>query len=311
MTRTSFTIATRGSDLALWQARHVRQRMLDVRPDITVAIEVIKTEGDRIKDVPLAQFGGKGLFVKDIESALVAGRADFAVHSMKDVPGDLAPGLAMAAISARADPRDALISRTGVGLSEMPAGARFGTSSLRRQCQVRALCPKVAVATLRGNVPTRLARLERGDFDAILLAASGLDRLGLGDRITARLDPAAFLPAVGQGALGIEVRADDGDATALAHAAINDPDGARDVGAERAFLSMLDGGCQSPIAAFARLDGDALVITGLVGRPDGTGVIRGEVRGDPNGGIALGKALATDLLARGAGDILAELRAAS
>ncbi|RMH36263.1 MAG: hydroxymethylbilane synthase [Deltaproteobacteria bacterium] len=303
-------IATRGSALALWQANHVRDRLRAADPDLAVDLVVIRTRGDRILDVPLAKVGGKGLFVKEIEQALLDGRADLAVHSMKDVPADLEAGLALAAISERADPFDALVSRDGVRLDALPPGATVGTSSLRRQCQLRALRPDVTVVPLRGNVDTRLRKLDDGLFDAIVLASAGLVRLGHADRIVERLAPPAFLPAIAQGALGVETRADDADTIRRVRAALHCESDARRVRAERAVMARLDGGCQTPIAAFARLAGDALELSALVATPDGREVIRADRTGSSSEPEALGVAVAEELLARGADRILAACRAA-
>jgi hydroxymethylbilane synthase len=257
--RLSFTIATRGSALALWQANHVRDRLLALEPSLMIELLILKTTGDLIQDRPLAEVGGKGLFVKEIEEALLDRRADIAVHSMKDVPAELAPGLTMAAISEREDPADALITRTGGGLAELPAGARLGTSSLRRACQLKALRPDLEIVPLRGNVPTRIRRLDDGALDAIVLAAAGLRRLGYEGRISQRLDPETVsIPAAGQGALGIETRAGDGGTIQLLRDSCQHDDDATCVTAERAFLAELFGGCQAPMAAHARLDGDRL-----------------------------------------------------
>lgn len=268
-------IATRGSELALWQAHHVRDALRARDPSLEVELLTIKTQGDKILDTPLAKIGGKGLFVKEIQEALLRGDADLAVHSMKDVPIEQTPGLHMAAISTREDPVDALCSRSGAGLDALPAGARIGTSSVRRVAQIAARRGDLVIQSLRGNVGTRLRKLDEGQFDAIVLAAAGLKRLGLADRITERLAPPAFLPAIGQGALGIETRADDPATTELVRAALDDPDDGRRVRAERAFLTRLHGGCQTPIAAHATLAGDELELDGLVASLDGATILRG------------------------------------
>jgi hydroxymethylbilane synthase len=302
-------IATRGSALALWQAEHVKARIAAVDPAIAVAFEVIKTQGDKILDVSLAKVGGKGLFVKEIEEALLDGRADLAVHSMKDVPAELAPGLVLAAVSAREVPWDALCARSGVtGVDDLPPGARVGTSSMRRQCQLLARRPDLAIALLRGNVPTRIAKLDRGEFDAVVLAAAGLHRLGLADRITQLLPPEVSLPAVAQGVLGVEARAGDDRVIALARAAIHDPAEAQRVAAERSFLARMGGSCQTPLAAHAVLAGDILAIDGLAGMPDGSRILRDRVTGPSADAAALGVALAERLLAAGAEEILAATR---
>lgn len=297
-------IATRGSALALWQANHVRDRLLAREPDATIELVVLKTTGDAIVDRPLADIGGKGLFVKEIEEALLDRRADVAVHSMKDVPAELAPGLVMAAVSEREDPADALVSRHGGGVAELPPGARVGTSSLRRACQLRSRRPDLVIVPLRGNVPTRLGRLDAGELDAIVLAAAGLRRLGHQGRISERIDPALSVPAVGQGALGIETRADDVATMARVRAALHHDDDATCVAAERGFLAELFGGCQAPMAAHARLAGGRIELVGLIGRPDGSEIVRGE-RGGPRGQAeAIGRALGRELLGRGGRAIL-------
>jgi hydroxymethylbilane synthase len=303
-------IATRGSALALWQANHVRDRLRADDPSLDVELVIIKTKGDKILDVPLAKVGGKGLFVKEIERALLDEAADVAVHSMKDVPAELEAGLDMVAISTRANPFDALVSRNGESLAELPDGARVGTSSLRRQCQLRAARPDVEIVSLRGNVNTRLRKLDDGELDAVILAAAGLERLGFGDRIADRLEPPRFLPAIAQGALGIETRADDTDTIARVREAIHDASDAPRVLAERAFMARLEGGCQTPMAAYADWDGGGLHVRGLVSSVDASEMLRGEVRGLGEDAEALGRQLAEDLLERGAGRILAACIAA-
>lgn len=305
MTRT-ITIATRGSALALWQAEHLKARLLGVEPSLAIAFNVITTSGDKILDVPLAKVGGKGLFVKEIEQALLDGKADLAVHSMKDVPAELAPGLALTATSTREVPWDALCARAPVTVDTLPRGAKVGTSSMRRQCQLLAKRPDLEIAMLRGNVPTRLRKLDEGEFDAIVLAAAGLTRLGLADRITQLLTLDHAIPAVAQGVLGIEMRADaDPALLALVRRAIHDDAEARRVAAERTFLLRMGGSCQTPLAAHAIDDAGGLRLLGLCGMPDGTRILRGEVRGSAAEAEALGTRLAEELLARGAADILA------
>jgi hydroxymethylbilane synthase len=303
-------IATRGSALALWQAEHVKARLQAISPGLAVELLTIKTSGDAILDVPLSQVGGKGLFVKEIEEALLRNDADLAVHSMKDVPPELAPGLVLAATSTREDPHDALCCRPGTwgSLDELPTGARVGTSSLRRQCQLLARRPDLTIGMLRGNVPTRLRKLDEDQFDAVVLAAAGLTRLGLADRITQRLPPEICLPAVTQGVLGIETRAGDEPVMALARAAIHDAAEARATTAERAFLGRMGGSCQTPLAAHARVRGAGLVVDALCGTPDGTRVLRAQVSGTPDDTEAcarLGIAAAEALLAQGAAAIIA------
>ncbi|HWM86073.1 MAG TPA: hydroxymethylbilane synthase [Kofleriaceae bacterium] len=306
------TIATRGSALALWQAEHVKARLLAIEPELDISLLVLKTTGDKILDRPLSEVGGKGLFVKEIEQALLDGAADLAVHSMKDVPAELAPGLRMAAISAREDPRDALVSRGGEGLDRLAAGARVGTSSLRRVCQLRARRSDLVLVPLRGNVPTRLAAVERGALDAAVLAAAGLRRLGHEGRISELLDPSVCVPAGGQGALGVETRADDADAAERARRAVHSDEDAACVAAERGFTGRLGGGCQTPLAAHARpTGGGELHLVALIGRPDGTEIIRDERRGPASRATELGTDLAEELLARGGARILRDLGVAT
>jgi hydroxymethylbilane synthase len=308
MTMKKLTIATRGSKLALWQAHHTRDRLLETyEGELEVELLILKTKGDKILDVPLAKVGGKGLFVKEIEEALLDGRADIAVHSMKDVPGMLEEGLHMAAVSKRADPRDAFCSTSAPSLDELAKGAVVGTSSLRRACQILVLRPDVEIKSLRGNVPTRLRKLDEEGFDAIILAAAGLERLGFGERITEKLSIVRSLPAVGQGALGIETRADDADTTELVFRAMNDEADACCIAAERAFLLELEGGCQAPMAGYARFEGEELVLDAFVGRPDGSVMLRANGRGTQANARDLGRSVATDLLQQGAGPILEEL----
>ena len=301
----TITIATRASALALWQAHHVRDSLLAIDPDLTIELLELTTQGDKILDVALSKVGGKALFVKEIEQALVDGRADVAVHSMKDVPAELAAGLHMAATSAREEPYDALLSRDGATLAELPQGARIGTSSLRRGAQLLAVRPDFELALLRGNVPTRVRKLDEGLYDAIVLAAAGLRRLGMGDRITEVLSPRVCLPAVGQGALGIETRADDHIVSALVRRAVHHEQDARRVIAERSCLARLGGSCQTPLAAFALYAADgSLTIEGLVAEPDGTRVLRAHRSGPSTDAHAIGEALADDLLAQGAKRII-------
>lgn len=296
-------IGTRGSQLALWQANHVADRLRTAFPGLAAALETIKTTGDKIPDVPLAQVGGKALFIKEIEEALLDRRVDLAVHSMKDVPTDLPAGLDIAAITEREDPFDVLISRTGARFTNLPVGARVGTSSLRRQAQLLHHRPDLAILPLRGNLDTRLRKLDSEGLDAVVLAAAGVKRLGWTDRITEFLSPEVCLPAIGQGALGIEIR--HGDPIATATATVLDHQESRAaVLAERAFLRRLEGGCQVPLAAHARVTGGHLLLRGLVARPDGSLLVRGERRGMQEQAEAVGTALAEDLLGRGAAKIL-------
>ena len=301
-------IATRKSQLALWQAEHVRERLCLLYPQTRVELVPLSTQGDRILDVPLAKIGGKGLFVKELEQAMLDGRADLAVHSMKDVPMDLPGELALGAILAREDPSDAFVSNTFGDLAALPTGARVGTSSLRRQCQLRAMRPDLDILDLRGNVNTRLARLDAGDFDAVILATAGLLRLGFGERIRQRLPPEVSLPAVGQGAIGIEIRTDDQELRDML-LPLHDMACATCVAAERALNRALEGGCQVPIAGHAQLDerGIGIRLRALVGSVDGARVIRGERAGTVEDAERIGAELAAELRQRGAGEILAAL----
>jgi hydroxymethylbilane synthase len=302
-------IATRGSQLALWQAEHAKARLAATAPGLAIDFNVITTSGDKILDVPLAKVGGKGLFVKEIEQALLDRTADLAVHSMKDVPAELAPGLALAAVSSREVPWDALCAREKVTLDELPRGASVGTSSMRRQCQLLARRPDLQIAMLRGNVPTRIRKLDAGEFDAVVLAAAGLTRLGLADRITQELPIEVSIPAVAQGVLGFETRAGDDEVIDLVRRAIHDPAEAQRVAAERAFLLRMGGSCQTPLAAHARdADGGGLRIVGMCGMPDGSRILRAEAAGAAGDAEALGLRLAEDLLAQGAAEILAATR---
>ena len=301
-------IATRGSALALWQAEHVKARLAAVAPDLVVEFDVIKTSGDKILDVPLAKVGGKGLFVKEIEQALIDREADLAVHSMTDVPAELAPGLVLAAVSTREVPWDALCARAPVTVDTLPRGAKVGTSSMRRQCQLLARRPDLQIAMLRGNVPTRIRKLDDGEFDAIVLAAAGLTRLGLGDRITQLLPLEISVPAVAQGVLGLETRADDARTADLIRRALHDPAEERRVVAERAFLARMGGSCQTPLAAHAIDHAGGLRVLGLCGMPDGSKILRAEVTGPASDAETLGNQLGDALLAQGADRILAATR---
>lgn len=296
-------IATRKSPLALWQAEHVRARLEALHPGLVVELVTFTTQGDKILDTPLAKIGGKGLFVKELEVALLDGRADIAVHSMKDVPMEFPEGLGLVAIGEREDPTDAFVSARHASLDALPAGAVVGTSSLRRQCQLRHRRPDLVIRDLRGNVNTRLAKLDAGDYDALILASAGLKRLGFHDRIRATMAPELSLPAVGQGALGIEARLGDARVAALV-APLNHADTHARVSAERAMNRRLQGGCQVPIAGYATLDGDTLLLRGLVGSVDGSEVLQDAVSGPVAEAEALGIALAERLLAAGAGRIL-------
>lgn len=303
MSKQLIRIATRQSPLALWQAEHVRQLLCAQHPDLEVTLVPMVTKGDVILDTPLAKVGGKGLFVKELELALLEQRADIAVHSMKDVPVEFPDGLGLVCICERDDPHDALVSNHYDSLDALPQGAIVGTSSLRRQCQLRAARPDLHIKDLRGNVGTRLSKLDNGEYDAIILAAAGLRRLGLEARIRARLSVQQSLPAVGQGAIGIECRLDDARVRALL-APLNHADTADRVVAERAMNNRLQGGCQVPIGSYAELTGDQLYLRALVGAPDGSRLLQAEIRGPRTAAEQLGNALAEQLLDAGAGSIL-------
>ncbi|KOQ95432.1 hydroxymethylbilane synthase [Pluralibacter gergoviae] len=299
-------IATRQSPLALWQAHYVKERLEAHHPQLQVELVPMVTRGDVILDTPLAKVGGKGLFVKELELALLEGRADIAVHSMKDVPVAFPQGLGLSVICERGDPRDAFVSNHYASIDALPAGSIVGTSSLRRQCQLAASRPDLVIRSLRGNVGTRLGKLDAGEYDAIILAVAGLQRLGLESRIRQPLSPEQSLPAVGQGAVGIECRMDDERTLALL-APLNHPETAVRVTAERAMNTRLEGGCQVPIGSYAELiDGDVW-LRALVGAPDGQRVVRGERRGPVDQAQALGVSLAEELLNGGAREILTEV----
>lgn len=307
MSQRTIRIATRNSALALWQAEFIKAELERLHDHITVELLGIKTQGDKILDVPLAKIGGKGLFVKELEEAMLDGRADLAVHSMKDVPMEFPEGLGLVAICEREDPTDAFVSNHYNSVDELPEGAVVGTASMRREAQLRAHRPDLQVRTLRGNVNTRLAKLDAGEFDAIILASSGLKRLEFQDRIRSTLPDTLSLPAVGQGALGIECRLEDAELVELL-APLNHPDSADRVRAERALNRRLEGGCQVPIAAYAVLeDADTLWLRGLVGSVDGQEIFRVEGRAPRAEGERLGRELAEDLLAMGADRVLAEI----
>lgn len=307
MSRT-LRIATRQSLLALWQAEYVKARLESLHSDLNVELVTMVTKGDKILDTPLAKIGGKGLFVKELESAMLEGRADIAVHSMKDVPMEFPEGLGLAVICERENPTDAFVSNTYEHLDQLPAGAIVGTSSLRREVQLRERRPDLVIKSLRGNVQTRLGKLDGGDYDAIILASAGLIRLELEERIRYRIPAEDSLPAGGQGAVGIECRMGD-QATLDLLAPLNDEPTAIRVLAERALNRRLEGGCQVPIGCYAELEGDQVWLRGLVGRPDGTKVLRDEIRGPAAEAEALGIQLADRLLAAGADTILAEVYA--
>ncbi len=299
-------IATRESPLALWQAYFVRDALQTAHPGLSVELLGMTSRGDQVLDVPLAKVGGKGLFVKELETALLDGRAHIAVHSMKDVPMEFPEGLELGVICEREEPFDAFVSNNYGSIEELPAGAMVGTSSLRRECQLRERRPDLEVRFLRGNVNTRLRKLDEGEYDAILLACAGLIRLEMAERIRARIPVADSLPAGGQGAVGIELRADDERSRELLAPLHHDATAER-VLAERALNRHLQGGCEVPIAAFAEHDGDELWLRGLVGRPDGSTTLRAEARGPRGEPEALGVNVAEQLLAAGAAEILAEV----
>jgi len=299
-------IATRQSPLALWQAHFVKDRLEAFHPDLHVELVPMVTRGDVILDTPLAKVGGKGLFVKELELALLENRADIAVHSMKDVPVEFPEGLGLVTICEREDPRDAFVSNRYSSLDELPAGSIVGTSSLRRQCQLAERRPDLVIRSLRGNVGTRLSKLDNGDYDAIILAVAGLKRLGLASRIRVALPPEVSLPAVGQGAVGIECRLDDARTRALLQP-LNHDDTAVRVKAERAMNTRLEGGCQVPIGSYAELIDGEIWLRALVGAPDGTVMVRGERRGKAADAHALGVSLAEELLDNGARAILTEV----
>lgn len=299
-------IATRESRLALWQAEHIKARLEEVYPDCRVELLGMTTRGDQILDRPLAKVGGKGLFVKELETALLEGRADIAVHSMKDVPMVMGEEFVLACVTAREMPFDAFVSTRYGSLDDMPPGAVVGTSSLRRESQIHAQYPFLSVASLRGNLDTRLRKLDEGQFDAIILAAAGLRRLGLESRIRAILPAEVSLPATGQGALGIECLTARADLIACLQA-LADADAAACVAAERAFSRSLAGSCETPLGAYGEIRAGRVCLRGFVALPDGSRIVRGEREGAASEAESLGRALADDLLAQGAGEILAEL----
>ncbi|EKY30885.1 hydroxymethylbilane synthase [Vibrio cholerae] len=306
MTETPIRIATRQSPLALWQANYVKDALMAAHPGLQVELVTMVTRGDVILDTPLAKVGGKGLFVKELEIAMLEGRADLAVHSMKDVPVDFPDGLGLVTICEREDPRDAFVSNTYAKIEDLPSGAIVGTCSLRRQCQLKAARPDLVIKQLRGNVGTRLSKLDAGEYDAIILAAAGLKRLELESRIRSFIEPEQSLPAVGQGAVGIECRVDDQRVRALL-APLNHADTADRVRCERAMNLTLQGGCQVPIGSYALLEGDHIWLRALVGEPDGSQIVRGEIRGPRTQAEQLGITLAEQLLSQGAKEILERL----
>lgn len=313
-TPTTLNIATRQSPLALWQARHIQTRLQALYPQLSINLVTMVTKGDKILDTPLAKIGGKGLFVKELEQALYEKQADIAVHSLKDVPMDLPDGLTLGAYCQREQPTDAFVSNKFSALDDLPQGATLGTSSLRRQCQIQQYRPDLNIISLRGNVGTRLAKLDNGDYDAIILATSGLKRLGLTERICHEIDTDISLPAVGQGALAIECRADDTDVLNLLKPLNHEPSRLC-VLAERAMNRHLQGGCQVPIAGFAMIEDDKLTLTGRVGSVDGnvllkaqqTNALTDDAQENEHIANAMGITVAQALLAQGADDILKEI----
>lgn len=305
-TQRKIKIATRKSALAMWQAEYVQSQLTSKFPDIAVELVPMSTQGDRILDTPLAKIGGKGLFIKELEIAMQEGRADLAVHSMKDVPVLFPEGFGLHAICPRENPFDAFVSNHHSSFDALPQGAIVGTSSLRRQAQIKALRPDLEIRDLRGNVNTRLAKLDAGNYDAIILACAGLIRLDMRDRIKHSISAETILPAVGQGAVGIECRNDDAELIELL-SALNDTETSIRVRAERAMNEMLNGGCQVPIGSFAEIEGDQLRLRGLVASVDGKTIITAAQSGPVDASEQLGKAVAESLLAQGAGEILAAL----
>lgn len=299
-------IATRKSPLALWQAEHVAARLQQAFPEVQAELVTMVTRGDKLLDAPLAKVGGKGLFVKELEQGMLEGTADIAVHSMKDVPVEFPPGLHLAVILEREDPTDAFISNRYASLNDLPGNARIGTCSLRRQCQIKQRFPDAEILNLRGNVNTRLAKLDAGEFDAIILASAGLKRLGMEDRIAESLDPSVSLPAIGQGAIGIECRSDDSEINTYLQA-LHDEGTTIRLRAERAMNARLNGGCQVPIAGFAELREGGIYMRGLVGTPDGAVVYRAEASGTVEQAEQIGRGIAEELLEQGADKVLQQL----
>lgn len=308
MTNRSVRIATRKSALALWQAEDVKAKLIACYPNLNVELVPMSTKGDKILDTPLAKVGGKGLFIKELEIAMQEGRADIAVHSMKDVPVEFPEGFGLHVICERENPFDAFVSNTYGEIASLPNGAIVGTSSLRRQCQLRALRPDLDIRDLRGNVNTRLKKLDDGQYDAIILAAAGLIRLGMEHRIKDTITSQVSLPAVGQGAVGIECRNDDAELIALL-APLNHRETEIRVLAERALNAKLQGGCQVPIGSFAELREDKIFLRGLVGSPDGSRIIKAQCTAPLNDPVALGETVAGDLISQGADVLLEALHA--
>lgn len=310
MTSRKLVIATRASRLALWQAEHVQARLLSIYPQAQVELLKLSTRGDEILDRSLSKVGGKGLFIKELEYALLDGRADLAVHSLKDVPVDMEAPFELSTVLARADCRDAFVSNDYEHLSDLPVGAIVGTSSLRREAQLKARYPQLVIHALRGNLDTRLGKLDQGQYAAIILAAAGLERLGLSHRIRSRMTTEDSLPAAGQGALGIEILQSRSDLRELL-APLSCPDTTVCALAERSVSRALGGSCQVPLAAYARFDGEQLRIQALVATPDGKTIYRAELQGVPDQAEQLGFSVAQDLIAQGAGEILARLAESS
>lgn len=302
-TTRTIRIATRKSDLAMWQAKYVQAKLLEHHPHVNVELLPMSTQGDRILDTPLAKIGGKGLFIKELEIAMQNGEADIAVHSMKDVPVAFPEGFGLHAICERENPFDAFVSNHYDSIEALPLGAVVGTSSLRRQCQIRAFRADLVIKDLRGNVNTRLAKLDEGQYDAIILASAGLIRLGMRERIKQEIDTGVSLPAVGQGAVGIECRNDDAELISLLQA-LNDSQTAARVLAERAMNARLEGGCQVPIGSYAVLSDDTLTLRGLVGTPDGTTILKASAEGPLADAEKIGTEVANKLLEQGAKEIL-------
>lgn len=307
--RTKLVIGTRGSKLALWQSEYIAS-LITEHTGLPVELTIIKTTGDKITDVPLAKVGGKGLFTKELEVALLAGEVDLCVHSMKDVPTELPLGCTLAGMPARVDPRDVLVSFEGHDLVSLPQGGKVGTSSLRRIAQVRAMRPDVEIVDVRGNLDTRMRKAETGEVDLVILAAAGIKRLGWGDRISSFIPTEQMVSAVGQGAIGIEIREDDAFMAELC-AALSDAETLACVSAERVVMNRLDGGCQVPIGAYARLEGDQMVLDAMVGSVDGTTILRTTERGSASDPVALGMRAVASLRDAGAVEILEAIRTAS
>lgn len=307
-TQRTLIIGTRGSALALWQAEHVKARLEMLQPGQRFELRRIRTEGDEITNVPLSRFGSRGVFVKEIEAALLAGEIDIAVHSLKDLPTQTPPGLVLAAIGEREDPRDVLVTRHGLPLAALPAGAVIGTSSPRRAAQIKAFRADLVTADLRGNLDTRLKKAERGDYDGVVLAAAGIHRLSASERIVEYLPVEVSMPAVGQGALAVETRESDDEVISIVRC-LDHSQTRSSVTSERAFMKALGGGCQAPAGALAVVEGGTLRVSGAVVSLNGQRILRAEAIGKPEAAVALGEQLALALLAEGAADILAEARA--